>query len=387
MYASMIAVLQPLLLRAEMVSVIGGYFFKNYLVRFTYNTVTGKLESPVALCDTLPGSTDHNSQRIIIAPVSGTYYLFYGQGDMGAGQFGNQVRINKAQNSDSYQGKVLRFNLEADGDAGTLDKWIPNDNPYNGAKQSAVWCMGIRNNQGFAYDTLTGVLYGSSHGPFSDDEINVIEKSKNYGHPYVEGFAADGNYNGISAGTAPNMTNGNFGSSCPTIANEVTAAAAIGANYRDPSFAAYPTPTPVSPSNYSTMSALWNGTNGANGIWPSEGWSGLDLYSNTLIPGWKRSLVAAGLKWGRLIRVKTWCNRHYDSSSNLAYGNTGDTVTYFQSTNRYRDLAFAPNGKDIYVIMDNSSATSGPGMGNPIVPACPELYDKIYFPWLCRRQW
>ncbi len=124
----------------------------------------------------------------------------------------------------------------------------PNDNPFNGASQSAVWAAGIRNNQGFAYDTSRNILYGSSHGPFSDDEINVIVRQKNYGHPYVEGFAQDNNYNSITAGAAPNM-NPPAPSSCPVITDEVTNAAGI-ANYQDPLFSAYTTPTPVSPTNY-----------------------------------------------------------------------------------------------------------------------------------------
>ena len=186
-----------------------GIFYTNRLVRFTYNTGTGKLESPVSLCDTLPGSSDHNSQRMIIAPVGGTYYLFYASGDMGAGQFGNRLRAQKAQNQASYEGKILRFNLISDGDAG-LAAWIPNDNPY--ASTSAVWSMGIRNNQGFAYDTARNILYGSSHGPYTDDEINIIEPAKNYGHPLVIGFAADNNYNGSTAG-AP-LTDNSGVSSC-----------------------------------------------------------------------------------------------------------------------------------------------------------------------------
>jgi len=299
---------------------------------------------------------------------------------MGAGQFGNAQRTNKAQSLNSYEGKILRFNLEPDADLGALDKWIPNDNPFNVTLgvQSAVWVRGIRNNQGLVYDTSTQLLYGSSHGPFSDDEINVIESGKNYGHPYVEGFAGDGNYNTITAGAAPNM-NPPAPSSCPVIGDEVTNAAGM-ANYQDPLFSAYTTPTPVAPTNYTTMVQLWNNTSGANNIWPSEGWSGLDLYSSSIIPGWKRSLVAAGLKWGRLIRLKLGANGRTTLPSNLAdWNNTGDTVTYFQSTNRYRDLAFAPNGKDIYVIMDNNSATSGPGIGNPITPGCPGCLVKYSF--------
>ncbi len=149
----------------------GGVFFTNRLVRFTDSA--GMLTSPVSLCDTLPGSSDHNSGRIIIAPVGGVDYLFYAQGDMGAGQFGNTNRTEKAQIINSYEGKILRFNLEPDGDAGAYNKWIPNDNPFNTGPvlnpttQSAVWVSGIRNNQGFAYANIggTGFLYGASHGP------------------------------------------------------------------------------------------------------------------------------------------------------------------------------------------------------------------------------
>ncbi|HXR80377.1 MAG TPA: PQQ-dependent sugar dehydrogenase, partial [Saprospiraceae bacterium] len=156
------------------VSGSGGIFFRNKIVRFTYNSVTQKLGSPVAVCDDIPGGQDHNSQRMIIAPVTpgGPYYLFYAAGDMGAGQYANRLRAQNAQNPASYEGKILRFNLEPDGGAGA-EAWIPDDNPYS--PTSAVWSIGIRNNQGFAYNPVTNKLYGASHGPYSDDEINIIE--------------------------------------------------------------------------------------------------------------------------------------------------------------------------------------------------------------------
>ena len=337
-----------------------GYFFTNSVVRFTYNTSTGKLESPVALCDTLPGSSDHNSQRMIIAPVGGTDYLFYAQGDMGAGQLTNYSRTNKAQNVNSYEGKILRFNLEADGDAGTYDKWIPNDNPYNGANQSAVWCTGIRNNQGFAYDTAFGILYGSSHGPYSDDEINIIERDKNYGHPLVIGYASDGNYNNSDAGTPNNSP----ASTLSVITDEVAAAAAIP-NYKDPLFSGYA-------PNQATLHNIWV-NNPSNSTWPSEAWSGMDVYQHTLIPGWKNSLVLASLKWGRILRLKLGA-----TGTTIAQTNGADTVAYFGGTNRYRDLAFDPNGKDIYVSMEGSTG-SGPASSNPTVPACTNCIIKYTF--------
>lgn len=360
-----------------------GLFYRNKLVRFTYNSGTDKLESPVVLCDTLPGSKDHNSQRMIIAPVSvgGTNYLFYASGDMGSGQFENRTRAQNAQLPASYEGKILRFNLVSDGDAGA-GAWIPNDNPYNTllGVQSAVYNIGIRNNQGFAYDTALNILYGSSHGPYSDDEINIIENFKNYGHPLVIGYVADGNYNGnpvqgtstsISAGSPWTTSSGI--STCPPVGNEATNRTAIDASgnglYKDPLFSAYPGPV----SGSTSVPYIW-ANNPSNSTWPSEGWSGLDLYTNKLIPGWKKSLIAAGLKWGRLIKLKLGTN-----GTSIAQIGGQDTITYFQSINRYRDLAFAPNGKDFYLIMDNSSATSGPGVGNPTVPACPGCLLKYTF--------
>ncbi|MEP6750736.1 MAG: PQQ-dependent sugar dehydrogenase [Bacteroidota bacterium] len=341
----------------------GGYFFKNSVVRFNYNTGTGLLDNPVALCDTIPGSSDHNSQRLIIIPVAGTSYLFYGAGDMGAGQLSSAKRLNHAQEIDYYQGKILRFNLEADADAGAFDQWIPNDNPFNTSTQSAIWCLGVRNNQGFAYDSVRNILYGSSHGPYSDDEVNVIEPSRNYGHPLVIGYAADNNYNGSSAGAYPASN-----SSLAVIVNETTAAAAIGASYKDPLLSAYPT-------TQSNINTIWTTAPGNNG-WPSEAWSGLGLYNYSIIPDWKNSLLMAGLKWGRVIRTKL----DNTGIATLPSGTMADTVIYFDGTPRIRDMAFGPDGKDIYIVTDNSNSGNAPtGTNNPLLPSCLGCVQKFTF--------
>lgn len=358
-----------------------GVFFRNKLVRFRFNTSTGLLESPSVICQDLPGSGDHNSQRMIIAPVTpgGTPFLFYAEGDMGAGQYGNRTRPIYSQTVSSWEGKILRFNVDTAGGV----PWIPTTNPYSST--SPVYSIGIRNNQGFAYDSVLNILYGSSHGAYSDDEINIIQPFKNYGHPLVIGYA-DGNYNAdttiansrVSAG-AP-FTDNNGVSTCPPISNErnrmndMNAVAATKGAYKGPLFSAYPTPA----AGTTGISNTWR-TNPGNANWLSEAWSGLDLYQNKIIPGWSKSLVAAGLKWGRLIRLQLSPDGLRTLPSNLDSANATDTITYFQSTNRYRDLAFAPNGKDIFLVMDNSSATSGPGVGNPTVPGCQGCVIKYSF--------
>jgi glucose/arabinose dehydrogenase len=376
---------------------ISGIAYTNRIVRFLYNPSTNRLESPVAICDTIPGSGDHNSQRMIIAPATqggSDYYLFYAAGDMGAGQqfptSANVTRPNKAQKINSYEGKILRFAL-SDTCSGTGNQmWIPASNPYNDVApivgKSAVWSTGIRNNQGFAYNPSLHILYGASHGAFSDDEINIIEGFKNYGHPLIIGYA-DGNYNGtttpglstsISAGVPYGYTDATYTvkgqaaavGTCPPIGNEVTnmntinASAALYGAYKDPIFCAYPGPA----SGTGSIPSIWSAaTTPGNAGWHSEAWSGLGLYTSTYIPGWKNALLAAGLKWGRAIRLKL------NAAGTAVIPTAGaDTATYFQSTNRYRDMAFSPNGRDIYLAMDKSPASSAATVGNPTptVAAC-----------------
>lgn len=342
---------------------VRGRLFWTNLVRFEY--ISGQLRSPVLMCDTIRGSNDHNSGRMIIAPVNGVNYLFYAVGDLGGGQFDNHYRVNKAGLPESYEGKILRFNLEIDGDASQspvqYNRWIPNDNPFNAqlGRQSAVWSTGIRNNQGFAYNPQTDKLYGSSHGPHSDDEINVIERAMNYGHPTVIGFAADENYVASSAGKP--------GSSLPVIGSEMANKDVIGASYRDPIHTAYA-------STQSHINYIYNGGVPNHGLWPSEGWSGLGIDTSTIIPGGKNSLLAASLKWGRVMRLKL--NDAGDAIVNIG---DADTASYFGSRNRFRDIALSPDARHWYVVMDRNPTSSGPTANNPIVPDCAGCIQRYTF--------
>ncbi len=92
------------------------------------------------------------------------------------------------QQLDSLMGKVLRINTDGS---------IPKDNPFVGQANARgeIFALGIRDDQGLAFNPRTGRLWASEHGPRGGDEINVIQKGKNYGFPVI-GYGHD--YNGAS---------------------------------------------------------------------------------------------------------------------------------------------------------------------------------------------
>lgn len=134
--------------------------YKERIVKYTYAANT--LNNPQILLDDIAAASIHNGCRLVI--VGDKLYITTGDAS-------NQP---SAQNIASVNGKVLRINLDGS---------IPSDNPIAG---SPVWSWGHRNAQGLVY--ANGKLYSSEHGPSTDDEINIIEKGRNYGWPTVHGF-------------------------------------------------------------------------------------------------------------------------------------------------------------------------------------------------------
>lgn len=110
--------------------------------------------------------------------TAGRFYLFFTHGERGYGE--------RAQDLKMPNGKVHRV---------WDDGQIPDDNPFvntPGAVQS-IWSWGHRNPQGLCFD-LDGQLWETEHGPRGGDELNLVERGKNYGWPLVS-FGI--NYNGM----------------------------------------------------------------------------------------------------------------------------------------------------------------------------------------------
>ncbi len=306
--------------------------------RYTYDSIAKTLGQPVTILEDIPGSNDHNSARIAIGP---DLKLYYSAGDMGAGQFDNSARAENAQNINILEGKILRLNTELTGGS-----WIPTDNPFtNAGATTPVYSYGHRNPQGLVWGNVNGtpILYSSEHGPYSDDELNIIEQGRNYGWPMVAGFC-DGNYNGRYLG---GLLVTNEQNSCVTY------------NVKEPLRSLFPAITPPD-----------SGTN--NLTWPSTAPSGTDFYGSNAIPGWQNSLLVAELKAGAIARFKL----SSDGQSVIS-----DTINYFKGMGRFRDVVVSPDGLKIYVACDSSGSTSGPTGGVTSTPANPgSILEFTYQP-------
>lgn len=75
-------------------------------------------------------------------------------------------------------GKIYRLH-----DDGT----IPKDNPFVNKEKAikAIYSYGHRNPQGLAINPTTREIWSHEHGPKGGDEINLINKGKNYGWPII----------------------------------------------------------------------------------------------------------------------------------------------------------------------------------------------------------
>lgn len=97
-------------------------------------------------------------------------FLFFSIGDHG--------QMKHAQDLTRHNGKVHRVHD---------DGAIPTDNPFVGRESdvyASIWTFGNRNPQALAFDAQ-GRLWSTEHGMRGGDELNLIEKGRNYGWPLV----------------------------------------------------------------------------------------------------------------------------------------------------------------------------------------------------------
>jgi len=119
---------------------------------------------------------NHNGGMIAFGPDG---FLYIGMGDGGAsGDPGN-----RSQHPREILGKMLRIDV----DQGRPFA-IPPDNPFlDHAQGQAIYALGLRNPWRFSFDRQSGDLWVGDVGQNHWEEINRVERGRNYGWRIMEG--------------------------------------------------------------------------------------------------------------------------------------------------------------------------------------------------------
>ena len=145
-----------------------------------------RLEQPVAESFPIIGS-NHNSGSMSF-DTNG--YLMISIGDAGdANDTGNgHGLIGNGQDPSNIWGSIIRIDLN--GTNSVNGKYgIPSDNPFvnDSDKLDEIFAYGFRNPWTFSLDPLSGIIYSADSGQDLVQEVNIIEKGKNYGWRAKEG--------------------------------------------------------------------------------------------------------------------------------------------------------------------------------------------------------
>jgi glucose/arabinose dehydrogenase len=177
------------------------------------------------------GGRGHFGVRIVFGP-DGKLYATSGE----------RMRFDPAASLKSNLGKVIRINPDGS---------TPADNPFAGTDtaRADIWTYGHRNMLSIAFDP-SGKLWVLEMGPLGGDELNLIQRGKNYGWPFVSN----------------------------------------GDNYAGPAI-----PDHATRRDLTAPVRTWV---------PVIAPSGALFYSGAMFPAWRGSLIAGGLATQSLVRLQ-----------------------------------------------------------------------------------
>lgn len=166
-----------------------GFFFLDYTASDPRRTVIARYRvdpsnprqadpgSEVVLLEVDQPYGNHNGGQIRFGP-DGYLYISLGDGGSGGDPQGH------GQNTETLLGSILR--IDVDNPSAGRPYGIPPDNPFvEGGGRPEIFAYGLRNVWRFSFDGET--LWAGDVGQNAYEEIDIIEKGKNYGWNVMEG--------------------------------------------------------------------------------------------------------------------------------------------------------------------------------------------------------
>ncbi|MBD3290774.1 T9SS type A sorting domain-containing protein [candidate division KSB1 bacterium] len=182
-----------------------GYFYVDYTASNPDRTVIARYEvsatnrdsavvnSEFVILEVEQPYSNHNAGQILFG-MDGYFYITLGDGGSGGDPQGN------GQNLGTLLGSILR--IDVDQTSGDRNYGIPTDNPFVANQREfreEIYAYGLRNPWRISFDPETQWLWAADVGQNQYEEIDIIEKGKNYGWNIMEGFHC---YNTSSCDTA-----------------------------------------------------------------------------------------------------------------------------------------------------------------------------------------
>jgi glucose/arabinose dehydrogenase len=170
-----------------------GYFYVDYvadnprrtvIARYSVsagNSDQGDRNSELVLLEVAQPFPNHKGGQLVFGPDG---YLYIGLGD--GGSAGDPQ--GNGQNRAVLLGKILR--IDVDSSSSGLNYDISSDNPFVGNMdgfREEIYAYGLRNPWRFSFDSATGQLWVADVGQDRMEEIDIVEKGKNYGWNIMEG--------------------------------------------------------------------------------------------------------------------------------------------------------------------------------------------------------
>ena len=184
---------------------LNGYFYIDYVANNPLRTVISRFSvsannlnqaqsnSEFVILEINQPYSNHKGGQLSFGPDG---YLYIGMGDGGS----EGDPLGNGQNCATLLGKILRIDVNAP--SAERNYTIPADNPFRGnalGYKEEIYAYGFRNPWRFSFDQTTGRLWVGDVGQNREEEIDLVEKGKNYGWNILEGTLAyaGGNQTGL----------------------------------------------------------------------------------------------------------------------------------------------------------------------------------------------